>query len=167
MIRSRSMPRLAMPRLAMRWLALSAILFLLLPVRHGWAVSSPSEMLPDPAQEHRAEAIGSQLRCLVCQNQSIEDSEADLARDLRAKVRQRVAAGDNDAQVIAWMEARYGEFVRLRPPFSPLTWLLWLSPVFALGIGAVIVLAARRKRTTTIPPLNDDEKDRLNRLLRP
>ncbi len=85
-------------------------MLLALPAR---AISDPAEMLANPAQEARAEQIGRQLRCLVCQNESIEDSGADLARDLRGIVRQRVAAGDTDSQITAWMVARYGEFVRL------------------------------------------------------
>ena len=88
----------------------------------------PRELLPDPQQEQRAEAIGEQLRCLVCQNESVEESDADLARDLRRIIRQRVVAGDSDQQVIDWMVARYGDFVRLRPPFNATTLVLWGAP---------------------------------------
>ena len=130
------------------------------------AVSDPAEMLPDRGQELRSEAIGGQLRCLVCQNQSIEDSNADLARDLRKIVRSRVAAGDSDRQVIDWVVARYGDFVRLRPPFRPLTWLLWFSPALALGAGAIAVLVSRRRRTAGPPPLTDAEREKLADLLR-
>ncbi|MBV9783805.1 MAG: cytochrome c-type biogenesis protein CcmH [Acidisphaera sp.] len=140
------------------------LLLLLLLAGPAWAVSSPSEMLPDRAQEQRAERIGEQLRCLVCQNQSIEDSEADLARDLRGIVRSRVVAGDSDRQVIAWMQARYGDFVRLDPPFRPLTWLLWSSPVLALAVGAGAVLAGRRRHAAPAP-LSDAERARLADLL--
>jgi cytochrome c-type biogenesis protein CcmH len=84
----------------------------------AYAVSDPAELLPDHTQEQRAEALGHQLRCLVCQNESVEESNADLARDLRRIIRQRVVAGDSDQQVIDWMVARYGNFVRLRPPFN-------------------------------------------------
>jgi len=131
----------------------------------AWAVSSPAELLPDAAQERRAEAIGDQLRCLVCQNQSVEDSDADLARDLRRIVRQRVVAGDSDQQVMAWMVDRYGDFVRLRPPFRPLTWLLWLSPLLFPVIGGLAVLLARRRGTVPASPLDPSERARLDRLL--
>jgi cytochrome c-type biogenesis protein CcmH len=130
------------------------------------AISDPAEMLPNRAQELRAEAIGSQLRCLVCQNQSIEDSNADLARDLRRIVRSRVAAGDSDKQVIDWVVARYGDFVRLRPPFRPLTWLLWFSPALALGAGTAAVFLARRRHAPPPSPLTDDERAKLAELLR-
>ncbi|MBV9757276.1 MAG: cytochrome c-type biogenesis protein CcmH [Alphaproteobacteria bacterium] len=132
----------------------------------AFAISDPAEMLPNRAQELRAEAIGGQLRCLVCQNQSIEDSNADLARDLRRIVRSRVAAGDSDRQVIGWVVARYGDFVRLRPPFRPLTWLLWLSPALAVGLGTAAVLIARRRHPPPPAPLSDDERAKLAELLR-
>ena len=129
------------------------------------AISDPAEMLPNPAQEARAEQIGRQLRCLVCQNESIEDSGADLARDLRAIVRQRVAAGDTDGQVTAWMVARYGDFVRLRPPFNRLTALLWLSPVLVLVIGLGIVGYGRRARVAAPAPLSAAERARIEGLI--
>jgi cytochrome c-type biogenesis protein CcmH len=132
----------------------------------AYAISDPSEMLPDPAQEARAERIGSQLRCLVCQNESIEDSGADLARDLRGIVRQRVTAGDSDPQIIAWMVARYGDFVRLRPPFTALTALLWLSPVLAVLAGLGFAWAGRRTRPAPPPPLTEGERGRLTELTR-
>ena len=117
-------------------------------------MSDPAEMLPDPAQEQRAEAIGHQLRCLVCQNESVEESNADLARDLRRIIRQRIVAGDSDRQVIDWMVARYGNFVRLRPPFNVTTFALWGAPGIALlaGVGAVVV--ARRRRPAAPAPLS-------------
>ncbi|MDJ0387645.1 cytochrome c-type biogenesis protein CcmH [Roseomonas sp. E05] len=126
------------------------------------AVSSPSEMLPDPAQEQRAREIGRQLRCLVCQNESIEDSNADLARDLRHIVRERVAAGDSDAAVIDYVHARYGDFVLLRPPFNLLTAALWGMPVLALGGGLVAILLLRRRGAAPEPvPLSPEEQARL------
>jgi len=128
------------------------------------AISDPAEMLPNHAQEVRAERIGEQLRCLVCQNESIEDSGAGLARDLRHLVRERVAAGDTDQQVIDWMVARYGNFVRLKPPFEPATWLLWLSPVLALGIGTAWILLGRRK-VRVAAPLSAEEQALLARLM--
>ncbi len=130
------------------------------------AISDPAEMLHDPAQEQRAEAVGRQLRCLVCQNESIEDSGADLARDLRAIVRQRVSAGDNNQQIIAWMVARYGDFVRLRPPFNAVTALLWLSPVLTVGIGLALALANRARRPIGPAPLTEAERARLADLTR-
>ncbi len=128
------------------------------------ALSDPVEMLRDPAQEARAERIGSQLRCLVCQNESIEDSGAGLARDLRAIVRQRVVAGDSDRQVVAWMVARYGNFVRLSPPLGASTLLLWFSPVLALGVGLGAAGLARRGRPAGPAPLSEAERVRLAEL---
>ena len=130
------------------------------------AISDPAEMLHDPAQEQRAETVGRQLRCLVCQNESIEDSGADLARDLRAIVRQRVAAGDSNKQIIAWMVARYGDFVRLRPPFNAVTALLWFSPLLAVGGGLALALAQRNRRPSGPAPLTEAERARLADLTR-
>ena len=122
---------------------LAALLLLCAAARRApaHAVSDPGELLPDRQQELRAEALGHQLRCLVCQNESVEESNADLARDLRRIIRQRVVAGDSDQQVIDWMVARYGDFVRLRPPFNAVTFVLWGAPGLALlvGIGAVLI----------------------------
>lgn len=131
----------------------------------AWAISDPAEALPNPAQEARAERIGSQLRCLVCQNESIEDSQSDLARDLRHIVREQVAAGKTNQQVIAWLVARYGNFVRLKPPLDADTLVLWGSPVIALlaGLGAVLLF---RRRSPPLPaPLDAAERARLDRLL--
>ena len=130
------------------------------------AISDPREMLPDPAQEARAEQVGSQLRCLVCQNESIEDSNADLAKDLRAVVRRRVAAGDSDGQIMAWMVARYGNFVRLRPPLTAATFLLWFTPVLALLAGAAAALFGRRRTPQAPVPLTEAEQARLAELSR-
>ncbi len=143
------------------------LLLLLLLTGPALAVSSPAEMLPNRAEELRAEAIGHQLRCLVCQNESIEDSDADLARDLRHIIRVRVQAGDTDQQVINWMVARYGDFVRLKPPFDPETWLLWFAPVLALAVGATVVVVSRRRVVPPPPPLSGDEQRRLARLIQP
>jgi cytochrome c-type biogenesis protein CcmH len=131
------------------------------------AVSSPVEMLTDPTLETRAEAIGHQLRCLVCQNESVEESEADLARDLRRVIRQRVSTGDSDQQVIDWMVARYGDFVRLRPPVRPATLVLWGSPLIALLAAAAAVWLARRRRPAPPAPLSEAEQTRLAKLLEP
>jgi cytochrome c-type biogenesis protein CcmH len=145
----------------MRAAALALLLALTAP---ALAVDSPREMLPDPQQEARAETIGQELRCLVCQNESIEDSSADLARDLRKIVRERVASGESDQQVIGWMVERYGNFVRLRPPFDAATLLLWGSPVLALAAGAVAVLASRRRSVAAPQPLTEEERQRLAQL---
>lgn len=143
-----------------------AILFAILIATPAYAVSDPGEMLPNRAQELRAEAIGHQLRCLVCQNESIEDSDADLARDLRRIIRQRLVAGDSDKQIIDWMVARYGNFVRLRPPFDAMTLVLWGAPGIALVAGFAAAFFARRRRPATPEPLSDDERQRLADLLK-
>jgi cytochrome c-type biogenesis protein CcmH len=145
--------------------ALLVAVLVLAGLHLAWAISDPAEMLRDPQQEARAERIGRQLRCLVCQNESIEDSGADLARDLRRIVRQRVLAGDTDQQVVAWMVARYGNFVRLSPPLEWQTLLLWGSPALALGAGGLVVLVHRRHRPKPAAPLTDAEQARLRDLL--
>ncbi|MEM7197465.1 MAG: cytochrome c-type biogenesis protein [Pseudomonadota bacterium] len=99
----------------------------------------PDEILQNPALEARARAISSNLRCLVCQNQSIDESNADLARDLRIIVRERLQAGDSDKQVYDFVTERYGDYVLLTPPFKPATWALWATPVVLLGAGAFII----------------------------
>lgn len=147
------------------WLSLGLLLFLLLAPAAGLAVGSPSEMLPDTAQESRAEAIGSQLRCLVCQNESIEDSGADLARDLRHVVRVHVAQGESNRQIIAWMVERYGNFIRLQPPFNAMTLLLWGMPLLALALGGMAAGFAWRTRRVAPPPLTESEHRRLADLL--
>ena len=125
--------------------ALALLLALAVP---GFAALDPSEMLDDPEAEARARAISKELRCMVCQNQSIDDSDAELARDLRMVVRDRIRAGDSDAEVFDFVVARYGDFVLMTPPFRPETWLLWLAPglVLALG-GGIALLTMRRART--------------------
>lgn len=144
---------------------LALFLALWLLAAPAFAISDPSEALPDPKQEARAVAIGEQLRCLVCQNESIEDSGADLARDLRHIVRQQVAAGKTNQQVIDWLVARYGNFVRLKPPFEWSTVLLWFSPLIALGGGVGLVLVSRRNRPAAPAPLSPAEERRLSKLL--
>lgn len=131
------------------------------------AISDPAEMLPNPAQEARAESVGRQLRCLVCQNESIEDSNADLARDLRRIVRSRIAAGDADSQAIEWVVARYGDFVRLRPPMNAATALLWGSPVLAVLAGLGFALLSRRRAPAVPNPLTEAERSRLADLTGP
>ena len=127
----------------------------------AFAISDPAEMLPNPAQETRAENVGRQLRCLVCQNESIEDSNADLARDLRRIVRARIATGDTDNQAIEWVVARYGDFVRLRPPMNAATAVLWASPVLAVLAGLGFALMSRRRAHAVPEPLTEAERSRL------
>ncbi|MGE5539651.1 MAG: cytochrome c-type biogenesis protein [Gemmatimonas sp.] len=126
----------------------------------------PDEMLADPALEARARTIGQSLRCLVCQNQSIDDSEAALARDLRILVRERLQTGDSDQQVVDYIVSRYGDFVLLRPPVKRQTWILWFGPAaLVIVAGAAIALRARRKRRSDEAPLSSDEEAELKRLL--
>jgi cytochrome c-type biogenesis protein CcmH len=127
----------------------------------------PAERLADPVLEARARALSQELRCLVCQNQSIDESNADLAHDLRVLLRQRLAAGDTDRQVLDYVVARYGVFVLLDPPFAPATYLLWLTPpVLVLVAGIFLLLRARRRRPDPeLPALSDQERDRAALLL--
>ena len=131
------------------------------------------EILPDPALESRARAISHDLRCMVCQNQSIDDSEAPLARALRLLVRERLKAGDSDPQVIDFLVARYGEFVLLKPRFEWQTAPLWLAPIGLLVVGGLtLVVALRRRRDgaakpESAVPLSKSEQARLAELTRP
>ena len=132
----------------------------------------PDEIMSDPAKETRARDLSRELRCMVCQNQSIDDSEAPLARDLRLLVRERIAAGDSDAQVIDFLVARYGEFVLLKPRLNSHTWLLWLLPPLALaGGGAALWTYGRRRAKSgtqddaSLLKLTADEEARLKRLV--
>ena len=128
----------------------------------------PDEMLADPALEARAREVSRELRCLVCRNQSIDDSDADLAHDLRVLVRERIKAGDSDDQVVAYVRARYGDFVLLRPPVSPGTLLLWGGPPLILLLGGLAVARyyrARRRDDAGTPPLSADERRRLAAVL--
>jgi cytochrome c-type biogenesis protein CcmH len=131
----------------------------------------PDEIMSDPAKELRARDLSRELRCMVCQNQSIDDSEAPLARDLRLLVRERIAAGDSDAQVIDFLVARYGEFVLLKPRLNPHTWLLWLLPPLALAGGGLALWThgRRRSRSSSVAEaaatLTPDEEARLTALM--
>ncbi|MBN9317917.1 MAG: cytochrome c-type biogenesis protein CcmH [Devosia sp.] len=147
--------------------ALLAVLMLLVLSVPALAVR-PDEMLADPALEARARTISEGLRCLVCQNQSIDDSDADLAHDLRVIVRERLTAGDSDDQVRAYLVARYGEYVLLNPVIAPHTLLLWIAAPVALVIGGIAVfIGARRKRAVvTDAELSDEERKALEELER-
>lgn len=126
----------------------------------------PDEMLKDPVAEGRARKLSAELRCLVCQNESIDDSNAPLAKDLRLLVRERITAGDSDEAVKAFLVARYGEFVLLRPPISLRTLALYGAPFAALAAGGWLVWRrSRRKPSFAAAPLTDDEKARLEKLL--
>lgn len=137
---------------------------LLVPQPHAFAVE-PDEVLADPALEARARALSKTLRCMVCQNQSIDDSNAPLARDLRLLVRERLKSGDSDAQVREFLVARYGEFVLLEPRISSRTIVLWVAPGFVLVMGLIgIALWMRRRATGNPVPLSPEEKQRLSKL---
>ena len=130
----------------------------------------PDEILQDPALEARARALSQELRCMVCQNQSIDDSDAPLAKDLRVLVRERLSAGESDKQVIDFIVARYGEFVLLKPRLSAHTLLLWLAPFAALAIGGSGLIVFLRRRGEQLPaaaqaPLSSDEQKRVAELL--
>ena len=154
---------------------LIAISFMLLMA--AFAASSayavqPDEIMSDPAKETRARDLSRELRCMVCQNQSIDDSEAPLARDLRLLVRERIAAGDSDAQVIDFLVARYGEFVLLKPRLRPHTLLLWLLPPLALAGGGFALWMHGRWRSKSLGTadpsllhLTEEEEARLERLI--
>ena len=128
----------------MRWLPAVVVALTLVASPRALAVQ-PDEMLSDPVLETRARSLSKELRCMVCQNQSIDDSDAPLARDLRILVRERLQAGDSDRQVIDFLVARYGAFVLLKPRFSSHTALLWLGPAAFLLIGAFGLLAISRR----------------------
>lgn len=141
------------------WLLLAAAI-------PGHAVE-PNEMLADPALEARARDISRGLRCLVCQNESIDESNADLARDLRVLVRERLVAGDSDGQVVQFIVDRYGDFVLLRPPLKPATYALWAAPVVMLALAAAAAaMYLRRHRRAPPPPLTVEETARVEELLK-
>ena len=127
---------------------------------------NPDEVLGDPALEARARDISAELRCMVCQNQSIDDSDAELARDLRIVVRQRLVAGDSDEDVLKYVVSRYGEFALLRPSFNWRNALLWLTPAFLLAVGGVVAWrAVGRRAAAARTALSADEEKELKRVL--
>jgi cytochrome c-type biogenesis protein CcmH len=145
-------------------LATLALLWLALPV---FAVN-PDEMLADPALEARARTISEGLRCLVCQNESIDDSNADLAHEIRVLVRDRLKAGDTDEQVVQYLVDRYGEFILLKPVLAPHTLILWVAAPTILVVGGIILfIAGRRRRNLPVAPdspLSPDEEKALEEL---
>jgi cytochrome c-type biogenesis protein CcmH len=141
------------------------ILALLPPLALAQTVTRDGVTLTQ-AQETRAEAIGDQLRCLVCQNESIEGSSATLAKQLRIIIRQHVVAGDSRKSIMDYMVQRYGIFVLLKPPFMPLTWALYASPFLALIFGFFIAWLARRNRISAPAPLSEADRARLDELLK-
>jgi cytochrome c-type biogenesis protein CcmH len=145
----------------MNWMRALLLLFLL--AMPAFAVS-PDEVLADPVLEHRARDISAGLRCLVCQNQSIDDSDADLAKDLRVLVRERLVAGDSDEQVRQYLVDRYGEFVLLNPRINNHTILLWIAAptLLILGLGTLIVLGRRRR--VVVDGLSREEQAALDEL---
>lgn len=147
----------------------SLVLAVLLAAVGGYAVAQGLEpVLPDPAQEARAQELHKRIRCLVCQNQSIHESNAELARDLRMVVRERIAAGDTDEQAVTYLVARYGDWVLLRPPLNTRTLLLWLGPPLMLGaalIGTGIYFVRSRRTIPEFKPLSSEEKARVAELL--
>lgn len=145
-----------------------AILLPVLAAAPAQAVN-PDEMLSNPVLEERAREISKELRCLVCQNQSIDDSDAELARDLRILVRERLVAGDDNQEVIDYIVARYGDYVLLNPPLKPETYILWASPVVLVVLALLAVLAFYRRKQRDGSPasasLSKDEQKRLDELL--
>ena len=132
------------------------------------AAVQPSEQLADPKLEQRARELSTHLRCMVCQNQSIDDSDAPLAKDLRVLVRERLKSGDSDDAIMKFLSDRYGDFILLKPPFKLSTLLLWLTPLVVLLLGGLGLHATLRRRNaaeTPVAALTDDEKQRIEALL--
>ena len=147
--------------------SLASLVLLLVLVFAGAAQAvKPDEVLQDPALEARARALSEGLRCMVCQNQSIDESDADLARDLRILVRQRLVAGDTDQQVMDYIVSRYGEFVLLKPRFDLRNALLWGTPAILLFAGAIFIVLSARSRRPVSTALSSDEQAALDKMLR-
>lgn len=143
-----------------------AFLFVLLSLAMPAFAVQPSEVLDDPALEARARQLSAGLRCMVCQNQSIDDSDAELARDLRVLVRERLVAGETDEQVMDYVVSRYGEFVLLQPRFNMRNALLWGAPILLLLIGGTFIVVQSRRQTRPVTPaLSPEEERRLKEIL--
>ena len=138
----------------------AALICLLLLAPLAARAVQPDEIMTDPRLEARARALSAQLRCLVCQNESIDESHADLARDLRVLVRERLQAGDSDDKIRAFLVRRYGDFILLKPPFKLETWLLWGAPFLILLTGGCIILVARRRQNSLLTANNLSEAER-------
>lgn len=128
----------------------------------AYATGVDTDVLADPAGEARARNLMEELRCLVCQNQSIADSDATLAEDLRRIVRERIIVGDSDAQIKAYLVQRYGNWILLDPPLAPATWLLWFGPLLVLGVGVAVYIRRTRSGINDSAPLTDSERQRLD-----
>ena len=155
--------------IAMRYSRVIALLAALFACAHSWAVE-PDEVLPNPVLEARARAISKELRCMVCQNESIDESQAPLARDLRLLVRRRIVAGDSDQQIINFLVSRYGEFILLKPPLSWNTLTLWGAPPALLIFGALMIIVVERRRNagrsaSATADLTAEEEARLAQIL--
>jgi cytochrome c-type biogenesis protein CcmH len=150
----------------MRRIALALALLFAALIQPAFAVN-PDEVLADPVLETRARAISAELRCMVCQNQSIDDSNAELAKDLRLLVRDRIKAGDSDRQVMDYIVSRYGEFVLLKPPVGINTVLLWGMPIFLLLAGGAVIArqVSRRRQAAAATPLTGEEQKALDEIL--
>jgi len=140
-------------------------LVLLLALAGGLHAQTAVPTADDPLTAKREVDLASKLRCLVCQNQSIADSHAGLAVDLRRQIREQIAAGKSDTEIVNFMTDRYGDFVLYEPPFKATTLLLWLGPLLLLGLGAVVVVRVIRRRKQAAPPLSSDERARAAALL--
>lgn len=151
----------------MMWRALLLSLLMIVSLSVSALAVEPGEKLSDPALEARARILSKELRCLVCQNQSIDDSEAELAADLRQIVRERLTAGDSDAEVLGYIVDRYGAFVLLRPPFEPATLLLWLGPfaVILFGAAGLFIAFRRQASSESVQMLDLDEQKQVAQLL--
>ncbi|QQS15082.1 MAG: cytochrome c-type biogenesis protein CcmH [Rhodospirillales bacterium] len=136
----------------------------------GASALDPSEMLADRALEARARAISAQVRCLVCQNQSIDDSSAEIARDMRQAIRERLTKGDADDQVLTYLRSRYGDYVLLKPPFDGRTWLMWLGGPLALALAGGLLWHRGRRGVGATPAapaaLSAEERQRVEALLK-
>jgi cytochrome c-type biogenesis protein CcmH len=143
-----------------------ALVFVVCALATPCLAVQPDEVMKDPRLEARARALSAELRCMVCQNQSIDDSDAPLAHDIRILIRQRIEKGESNAAVRAYLVSRYGDFILLKPPFEPATLLLWLSAPLTLCAGLAAIVFARRRGAVATPALSADEEARLAALTR-